>query len=111
MSPYRGDSYDTDLYAGKSASAVTSNEAWIGEAEQVSVFVRGTGSETTIQLSNASGGHEAEDGPVTIPESSWARGTSAGSSAVPQMISVDTYARWLRTLRSETTEVRLSWRR
>lgn len=110
MSPWRGKSFRTELYAGAADSDVTSSVQWLGDAENISLFLRGSPSTTTVQLSNASGGHKANVGDVTIPETSWSNETVITSPA-PDLLSVTAGARWLRTLRSETTEAALNWQR
>lgn len=109
MAPWRGDSYRTDMYAGLSSSDLTSNELWIGDADDITVFLRGSPSSTTIQISNASGGHEAQGGPVQIPETSWSAETQIVDPG-PDVLSITAGARWLRSIRSETTEAVLNWK-
>lgn len=87
-----------DLYASKAASAITSEVFWVGDAEAISVFARGSPSTTTIQGSNAEGRTSA------IGETSWSV-LSTILSPSPDMIDIESGFRWFRALRSETTEL------
>ena len=90
-----------DLYTGIDASGVTSEIYFAGDADTVSLFLRGSPSTTTIQLSNASGFAAA------IPEASWSNASTVVSPS-PDMLDIQSGFRWIRTLRSETTEVTLN---
>jgi len=90
-----------DLYNSPAASDVTSEVYWVGDAWSVSLFLRGSPSTTTVQLSNAEGRSAA------IAENSWSAATTVISPS-PDMLDIATGFRWIRCLRSETTEARLS---
>ena len=90
-----------DLYSSKTTSEITSETYWIGDADTVSLFVRGSPSTTSLQLSNAEGRAAA------IGETEWSTVTTIlGTGA--DMLDVEGGSRWLRCLRSETTEVTLA---
>lgn len=108
MGSWRGRSYRADMYDGVGASAITSNVEWIGDAADISLFIRGTGSVTTVQLSNADGRHTAT-GQASIPETSWSDATTVTSPS-PDMLDIEPGPRWIRSIRSETTEVTLNWK-
>ena len=90
-----------DLYTGISASGVTSEIYFAGDAASVSLFLRGSPSTTTIQLSNASGFRHA------IAETEWSNATTVVSPS-PDMLDIQSGFRWIRCLRSETTEATLN---
>lgn len=104
MGQWRGRAYRADLYDGVASSGVTSNVEWIGDFDDISLFLRGSPSTTSIQLSNASG-----MGSSAIPETSWSDETQITSPS-PDLLSVTAGARWIRTIRSETTEAVLNAR-
>lgn len=86
-----------DLYTSKTASEITSEIVYAGDAWTVSLFLRGSPSTTTLQLSNADGTTSA------IPETSWSNATTV-INPEPDMLDIQAGFRWLRCLRSETTE-------
>lgn len=92
-----------DLYSSKTVSEITSEVYFIGDADKVSLEVRGSPSTTSIQASNSGGLFEA------IPENAWSTMTTVIGTGV-DMLDIESGPRWLRTLRSETTEVLLALR-
>ena len=90
-----------NLYTGLDASAVTSEIYFAGDAASVSLFLRGSPSTTTIQLSNATGFQSA------IAEADWSNATTVVSPS-PDMLDIQSGFRWIRCLRSETTEATLN---
>lgn len=95
-----------DLYTSKAASEITSETYYVGDIKELTTFLRGSPSTTTIQGSNAEGRSTA------IAETSWSDLTTvlfvSGDGA--QMVNIQPGFRWLRCLRSETTEVVLNGR-
>lgn len=92
-----------DLYASKTASEVTSEVYWIGDAREITLFFRGSPSTTTVQISTDDGRTAA------LPENGWSNATVIISPG-PDHIDVEPGPRWLRFLRSETTEATLNVR-
>ena len=95
-----------DLYTSKSAnsvSGITSEVYPVYDAHSISLFLRGSPSTTTVQISNAIGST------VAIPETSWSVAT-VNLSPAPDMVDIEPGFRWMRCLRSETTEVVLNIR-
>ena len=90
-----------ELYEDIAASGVTSNIYFAGDAWTVSLFLRGSPSTTTIQLSNATGFRSE------IDENAWSNATTV-ISPEPDMLDIQAGFRWIRCLRSETTEVTLN---
>ena len=90
-----------DLFAAGATSDVTSEIYFAGDAASVSLFLRGSPSTTTIQLSNATGFQSA------IAETEWSNVTTVVSPA-PDMLDIQSGFRWIRCLRSETTEATLN---
>lgn len=86
------------VYTSKGASEITSEVLWTGDANELTVFLRGSPSTTTIQASNADGRD------TTIAETSWSVLTTVISPS-PDMLNIEPGFRWFRCLRSETTEV------
>ena len=88
-----------DLYASKTASDVTSEVFWVGDARELTLQILGSPSTTTVQGSNGDGRVAA------LSEDSW-----SDISAVigANMVDVEPGFRWLRCLRSETTQVLLN---
>lgn len=80
-----------------SSSDVTAGPFWVGDATNLDLFLRGSPSTTTVQVSNADGFGSS------IPENSWSDVTTNVSPS-PDMIDINTGPRWFRALRSETTE-------
>ena len=93
--------YRRDIYTSKAASDITSETVWVGDAETLTLFLRGSPSTTSVQMSLADGRSAA------IPETSWSDVTQITSPS-PDLIDIEPGGRWLRTLRSETTEVVVS---
>lgn len=91
------------LYTTKAASAITSEIYNVQDFKEMTLFLRGSPSTTTVQGSNADGRSSA------IPETSWSALTTVISPA-PDMLNIEPGFRWLRCLRSETTEVILNGR-
>ena len=89
-----------DLYSSKTASEITSETYWVGDASEIQLFVRGTGSLTSVEKSIAEGRQ------VAIPEASWSHLTFTNSTGTH--IPIAPYPGWLRCLRSLTTEVTLT---
>lgn len=108
---WRGKSWHTDLFAGVASSGSTSNEIWVGDAREMTFFIGGSNSTTTIQGSNASGGHGAASGPRTIPEWSWTDLHTEAQPSNPAMVNVEPGFRWTRALRSSASTVLLNFRR
>lgn len=92
-----------DLYSSKTASEITSEVYWIGDAETFSLFLRGSPSTTTVQGSLADGRAAA------IAEASWSNLTTVLSPS-PDLVDVTPFSGWMRLLRSETTEATLRLR-
>jgi len=90
-----------NLYENIADSGITSEIYYAGDAWTVSLFLRGSPSTTTIQLSNASGFRSA------IPEAAWSNATTV-INPEPDMLDIQSGFRWMRCLRSETTEVTLN---
>ena len=90
-----------DLYIDIAASGITSEIYFTGDAATVSLFLRGSPSTTTIQLSNATGFQSS------IAETEWSNATTVVSPA-PDMLDIQSGFRWIRCLRSETTETTLN---
>lgn len=86
-----------NLYDSIADSEVTSETYYCGDAWTVSLFLRGSPSTTTVQLSNADGATSA------IAETSWSNATTVISPA-PDMLDIQAGFRWIRLQRSETTE-------
>ena len=86
-----------DLYNSIAASGVTSEVYYCGDAFTVSLFLRGSPSTTTIQLSNADGKSSV------IAEASWSNASTVVGPS-PDMLDIQSGFRWIRCLRSETTE-------
>lgn len=100
MSPF---SVSRDLYGSKAESAITSEVYWVGDADEIDLFLRGSPSTTTVQATLADGRRSA------IAENSWsALTTVTAHSGLTALLDIDPFAGWLRCQRSETTEVRLS---
>jgi len=95
--------YRRDIYASKAASAITSEVALIADAEQMSLFISGSPSTTTIQGSNADG--SSTD--ITNSTADWSD-LSVIVSPAPDIVDIETGFRYLRCLRSETTSVILN---
>jgi hypothetical protein len=91
------------LYTTKTASELTSEIYNVQDIKELTVFLRGSPSTTTIQGSNADGRTSA------IPETSWSVLTT-NILPGPDMLNIEPGFRWLRCIRSETTEVILSGR-
>ena len=90
-----------DLYTSKTASEITSEVVWVGDADEITAFLRGSPSTTTLQSSNANGRDES------IAETSWSVLTTVISPS-PDMLNIEPGFRWLRALRSQTTELVLN---
>jgi len=86
------------LYTSAAASAITSEVYWAGDFQELTVFLRGSPSTTTVMASNADGFGSA------IPETSWSV-LSTVISPSPDLINIEPGWRWIRCQRSETTEV------
>lgn len=91
-----------DLYSSKDASGVTSECFNVADAGSISFFIRGSPSTTTIQGSNDDG--RTTD--LTNTTADWSN-LSTVISPSPDMIDIEAGFRWVRCLRSETTEVLL----
>ncbi len=89
-----------DLYGTKTASEVTSEIYWVGDAISINLFLRGSPSTTTVQGSTANGRDAA------IAETSWSDLTVVVSPS-PDMLDIQPGFGWIRGLRSETTEMTL----
>ena len=87
-----------ELYTSKSASEVTSETYWVGDAFALSMQFVGAGSNTSIQGSNADGRDAA------IAEASWSHITVVG----PGIYDVEPGFRWMRCLRSLTTAANMA---
>ncbi len=87
-----------DMYNSKAASAVTSEEVWVGDADKISLQLLGSPSTTTVQGSNATGFSTA------IGAGEWSTITTLGVG----MYAMEPGVRWLRCQRSETTNVYLA---
>ena len=96
-------SFNRSLYTTKAASAITSELYRVQDAKELTLFVRGSPSTTTVQGSNAVGAFSA------IPETSWSVLTTIVSSAT-NLLNIEPGFQWIRCLRSETTEVILNGR-
>ncbi len=86
-----------DLYSSKTASEVTSETYWVGDAHAITLQVVGSPSTTTIQGSNDNG----RDVAIT----NWQTIDTLTSTDIYY---VDPGFRWIRALRSETTALKLA---
>lgn len=77
-----------------SSSDRTSDDVWIGDAEELSLELRGSPSTTTVQISN-------DDG-FTSSVQTYSDATTV-TDPQPDMIDLDPGPRWFRAIRSETT--------
>lgn len=92
-----------DLYASKAASDITSESYWVGDADDLTLQLRGSPSTTTVQVTNVNGRTSA------IDEDDW---TSLVTVSGETVAALDTGFGWLRLQRSETTAARLRvWNR
>ena len=91
-----------DLYNSKAASGITSECYNVSGAREITLFLRGSPSTTTIQGSNSSG--YATD--ITNTTADWSDLTVITSPG-PDMLNIEPGFGWIRCLRSETTECRL----
>jgi hypothetical protein len=89
-----------DLYASKAASGITSEVYNVADANTIAIFLRGSPSTTTIEGSNANG--YSTD--ITNTTTDWSA-LSTVVSPSPDMVKIATGMRYIRCLRSETTEV------
>ena len=89
-----------DLYESKAASAITSEVYRVADADEITLFVRGSPSTTTIQGTNADG--RTTD--ITNTTTDWSD-LSTIVSPSPDMIDIEPGFNYLRCQRSETTEV------
>lgn len=90
-----------DLYNSKTASEITSETVWVGDFNEMTLYIEGSASTTTVQGSNADGRDSA------IPAASWSLLTRVITPG-PDMLNIEPGFRWLRALRSETTAVVLA---
>ena len=93
-----------DLYGSKAASDITSETYYVGDADAISLFVRGSPSTTTLQGSN-------EDGRNVDIKNTGAADWSTLSTVInpsPDMIDIEPGFAYLRATRSETTELILT---
>lgn len=103
MSPF---SVSRDLYGSKSASDVTSELYGVQDAQEITLFIRGSPSTTTVEGTNAD-----------LLSSTLTENTTTGFSVLTthlrasgdgaSMLNVEPGFSAIRTVRSETTEVRL----
>jgi hypothetical protein len=89
-----------DLYTSKTASDITSETFFVGDARAISFFIRGSPSTTTIQGSNADG----RSNDITNTTDDWSD-LSTVLDPSPDMIDIEPGFEYVRLLRSETTEV------
>ena len=94
-----------DLYASKTASGITSETYQIWDAVEVTLFLRGSPSTTTVQGSNADGANVD----ITNTTTDWSDLTSVISPS-PDMLNIEPGFGYIRLLRSETTETVLAGR-
>ena len=92
-----------DLYTSKAVSDITSEVHFVGDIKELTVFLRGSPSTTTIQGSNAEGFGTA------IASTAWSALTTVISPS-PDIVNIEPGWRFIRCQRSETTEVVLSGR-
>ena len=84
--------FRTDLFAGQ--STITSNVFFVGDAEELTVFLDIDSATTPIlQGSNAQGFREA------IAEDEWSTLTTMTSVAANQLLNIEPGFRWLRGIR------------
>jgi hypothetical protein len=90
-----------DLYASKTASDVTSETYWIGDARSISLWLEGSATTSEVQVSN-------DDGRIAvIAENTWSTlSTVIGTGS--DMLDIEPGPRWLRVLRSGTSSAVLN---
>ena len=94
-----------DLYSSKGASDVTSEVYNVQDAAELTLFLRGSPSTTTIQGSNADG--RIVD--ITNTTNDWSDLTVITGPS-PDMLNIEPGFAYIRLLRSETTEAVLHGR-
>ena len=95
-----------DLYASKAASGVTSETYRVIDAIELTLFLRGSPSTTTVQGSNADGRTVA----ISNTTTDWSNLTVVISPSPGDMLNIEPGFQYLRCLRSETTEAVLAGR-
>ncbi|MDX1486705.1 MAG: hypothetical protein R3268_00790 [Acidiferrobacterales bacterium] len=93
--------YRRELYASKTASEVTSETYWVGDAQELTVQLLGSPSTTTIQGTNVDGRSAA------IAETDWSTISTVIGDGI---VNIEPGWRWMRGLRSETTAMHVNWR-
>lgn len=94
-----------DLYSSKTASEITSEVYNIRDAVEVTLFLRGSPSTTTVQGSNA----DSLNVDITNTTTDWSDLTAVISPS-PDMINIEPGFGHIRLTRSETTEAILAGR-
>jgi hypothetical protein len=97
--------FSRDLYASKAASIFTSEVYNVKDAAELTLFLRGSPSTTTVQGSNADG--RLTD--ITNTTTDWSDLTVITSPS-PDMLNIEPGFAYIRLIRSETTEALLAGR-
>lgn len=92
-----------DLYSSKAASGFTSETYNVADADEVTLFLRGSPSTTTVQGTNADG----RETDLTNTLTDWSVLTVVVAPG-PDLLNIEPGFQYIRCIRSETTEVRLS---
>ena len=91
-----------DLYGSKAASVITSETYHVASADEITLFLRGSPSTTTVQGTNA----EGLETDLTNTTADWSTLTVVVAPG-PDLLNIEPGFTYIRCLRSETTEVRL----